>query len=445
VTRISISKKGQTSILFTLGLTMMFGIVGLVSDVGYAYYRKEVAQAAAQSAAVATVRAAIAQSGGVCGNSNVVCQSETSCPSTISGTGSNNAEKGCLYAIANGFTTTGKQKVTIQTGTGAYNGITVTYWAVVKVSESLPQLFSIVTGNRTATLTARSVVGYIPPTNGGCVYVTAPTGAALTTNGNVSLASGCGIQVNSNATNAIDLSGGNTSISVTGSTNGVANQVDEVGGYDCYGQTTGCISPTPTHSVSSGDPMSGIDAVPDPGTCTWTAPAHYGNTQNPTIVPWTSGVTKVCGVVSPGNNDRVQFTAGGTYYFQDGLNVNNGDLIGNGVTFYFPVNSSVSISGNGTITLSPPATGTYQGILMFQDRNNTTTAQVVGNGTSRFAGVLYFPNATLQFGGNGSAVNSSGTTSVVAYNLMLTGNSSYIQGPAASPYLNTYTGYAVIE
>jgi Putative Flp pilus-assembly TadE/G-like len=445
VRRKSNSRIGQTSIMFTLGLTMMFGMVGLVSDVGYAYYRKEVAQAAAQSAATAAVRAAIAQSGGTCGSSNVVCQSETVCPSTISGTGSNNVEKGCLYAMANGFTSTGNQKVTIQTGTGSYNGITVTYWAVVKVSESLPQLFSRVTGHDKATLTARSIVGYIPATNGGCVYVTAPTGAALTTNGNVSMSSGCGIQVNSSSSNAIDLSGGNTSITVTGSSNGVANQVLEVGGYDCYGQTTGCISPTPTHSVSAGDPMSGIDAVADPGTCTWTDPGHYGNSSNPTIVPWTSGVTKVCGMVSPGNNDRVQFTAGGTYYFQDGLNINNGDLIGNGVTFYFPAGSSVSISGNGNISLSAPSSGTYQGVLMFQSRDNLTTAQVVGNGSSRFNGVLYFPNATLKFGGNGSAVNNSGTTSVVAYNLMLTGNSSYIQGPSSSPYLNTYTGYAVIE
>jgi hypothetical protein len=418
--------------------------MGLVTDFGFAYYRKQVAQAAAHAAATATVRNAIAQSGGVCGSSNVVCQSETACPASISGVGTTNVEKGCIYARENGFTTTGNQRVTIQTGTGPYNGVTVTYWAVVKVTEQLPTLFSAVTGNTKTTLTARSIVGYIPPTNGGCVYVIAPDGAALTTNGNTSLSSGCGVQVNSVASNAINLSGGNTSISVTGTSNGQPNQVNVVGGYTCYGQTTGCISPTPnTNSVSSGDPMSGIDAPTDSG-CTQTAPTIKSG-DNITI-PNTSPVNVICGMVTAGNNSGVTFQSGGTYVFRDGLNISNGDISGNGVFFYFESGASVSLSGNGNINLSAPTSGTYEGVLMFQARGNTTAATITGNGSMRVNGVLYFPSAQpLMFGGNGSSVNSSGTTSVVAYNLKLGGNAAYIQGPASSPYLNTFTGYAVIE
>ena len=57
------------------------------------------------------VKAAYAQSSGTisCGSSNVVCAAETSCPANISGNGSNNVEKGCLYAKANGYTTSGRQ------------------------------------------------------------------------------------------------------------------------------------------------------------------------------------------------------------------------------------------------------------------------------------------------------------------------------------------------
>jgi hypothetical protein len=431
--------------MFTLGLTTLFGMMGLVTDFGYAYYRKEVAQAAAQSAAVAAVRAAIAQSGGTCGTNNTVCQSETVCPAVISGTGTTNIDKGCLYAIANGFTSTGKQKVTIQSGSGAYNGVTVNYWAVVKVSEQLPQLFSVVTGNTTATLTARSVVGYIPVTNGGCVYVTAPSGASLTTNGNTSLSSGCGVVVDSNdPTNAINLSGGNTTITVTGTTNGQPNEVDVRGGTSCYGQTTGCISPMPTQiSVNPGDPMSGIDAPTDPGTCDVMASSLNYHGQGATISP-TGSVTKVCGVISPGNNEKVIFQSG-TYYFRDGININNGDISGTGVTFYFPAGSSVSMAGNGNIDLHAPTGGPYQGVLMFQARDNTTAATITGNGSSRVEGVLYFPSAQVMFGGNGTSVNNSGTTSIVAFNLQLKGNSSYIQGPANSPYLNTFSGYAILE
>jgi hypothetical protein len=425
----------------------MFGMVGLVTDIGYAYYRKEVAQAAAHAAAVATVRSAISQSGGVCGSSNVVCQSETACPSSVSGYGSNNVEKGCLYATANGFSTGSKQQVTIQTGTGSYNGVTVTYWAVVKVKEQLPQLFSAILGNKTATLVARSIVGYIPPTNGGCVYVIAPhDSAALSTNGNTSLSSGCGVQVNSDASDAINLSGGNTSLTVTGSSNGQANQVNVVGrnpGYDCYGQTTGCISPTPnTGAVSAGDPMSGIDAPTDNG-CTDTAPSSIGN-NNTYHVQNKAAVNVICGMVTAGNHEAVIFDPG-IYMLRNGMNINNGDISGSGVFFYFESTASVSLAGNGNINLSAPTTGTYQGVLMFQARDNATTAQITGNASMRVNGVLYFPDANLKFGGNGGSTNDSGTTSVVAYHLTLDGNASYIQGPASSPYLNTYAGYAVIE
>ena len=43
--RHSNSQSGQTAVLFTLSLTAVFGMVGLVTDIGYAYYRKETAQA----------------------------------------------------------------------------------------------------------------------------------------------------------------------------------------------------------------------------------------------------------------------------------------------------------------------------------------------------------------------------------------------------------------
>src|SRR5215472_14709418 len=99
--------------MFTLSLTVVFGMVGLVTDLGWAYYRKEAAQAAAQAAALATVKAAMAMSGGVCGSHNVPsCPSDVVCPASIQVTGGiSSVDKGCLYAQKNGYTTTaGKQK-----------------------------------------------------------------------------------------------------------------------------------------------------------------------------------------------------------------------------------------------------------------------------------------------------------------------------------------------
>ena len=44
---------GQAVVMMTLGSLVIFGMVGLVVDVGYGYYLKQEAQAAADSAAMA--------------------------------------------------------------------------------------------------------------------------------------------------------------------------------------------------------------------------------------------------------------------------------------------------------------------------------------------------------------------------------------------------------
>ena len=429
---------GQTAVLYTLMLTTMFGLMGLVTDVGWAFYRKQSAQAAAQAAALATVKAAMA-AGGVCGTNNVVCQAETACPANIVvGTGMTNIEKGCVYAQQNGYTTAGKQKVTLQSGTGTVNGVTVTYWAIAKASEQLPQMFSAVLGNTTANLTARSIVGYVPPNNGGCIYVIAPTGSSMTTNGNTQITTGCGVWVNSNSPTAIDLSGGNTTITVTNP----ATKVQIVGGYNCYGGTTGCISPAPqTGAASAGDPLAGLDNPTD-GVCT-PIPSIGGATV--TLNPGT-----YCGNLSLNGSQNLVMNPG-NYIFKSGggsscgLSASaNSSLTGTGVFMYFKDNCDVSFTGNGAINLSAPTSGMYQGVLMFQARGNTVASALTGGAGQVLNGILYFPDALLQYAGGSSSSINSATATIIAYNLKLAG-SSYIWNAGTSPYLNTFSGYAIIE
>jgi Flp pilus assembly protein TadG len=432
-------KRGQTAIMFTLCLTTMFGVAGLVVDVGWSYYRKQTAQAAAQAAALATVKAALSMSGGTCGSHNVVCQAETACASSIQVSGgTTNVEKGCLYAQANQYTSSGRQKVTLQTGTGAINGVNVTYWAIAKVSEQLPQLFSVVTGNSTMNLTSRSIVGYVPPTNGGCIYVIAPTGAAMTTNGNTQITTGCGIWVNSTASNAINLSGGNTTITVTNPD----TKVEIVGGYNCYGGTSGCITPAPvTGAASAGDPLAGIDP-PTAGSCT---PIPTIGHQAVTLNPGT-----YCGSISLQSSDNVTLNPG-NYIFKSGggnscgLSASaNSTLTGNGVFLFFQDNCSVAFSGNGNINLSAPTSGQYQGVLMYEDRANSTPSALTGGSGQQLNGILYFPDALLHYaGGSSSSINAPAAT-IIAYNLQLDG-SSYIWNAGTSVYLNSFAGYAIIE
>src|SRR5579862_4273454 len=126
------SRSGQTLLMFSTGVLIMFGMLGLVVDAGWAYFRKQAAQAAAQAAATAAVTAAFQSAGSsiTCFSQNVVCQSETNCPA-VQTKATTNIDTGCLYASSNGFATAGRQKVTLTSGTGtppSGNGATPAYW-----------------------------------------------------------------------------------------------------------------------------------------------------------------------------------------------------------------------------------------------------------------------------------------------------------------------------
>jgi Flp pilus assembly protein TadG len=100
--------------LATLSLFTLFGIIGLAVDLGWSYYRKQVAQTAADAAALAAAVVAENNAGTntiTCGSNNVVCQAAAACPTN--GATGNNILSGCLYAKANGFTNSGNQTVTM--------------------------------------------------------------------------------------------------------------------------------------------------------------------------------------------------------------------------------------------------------------------------------------------------------------------------------------------
>jgi hypothetical protein len=62
----------------------------------------------------------------------------------------------------------------------------------------------------------------------------------------------------------------------------------------------------------------------------------------------------------------------------------------------------ISINGNGAINLSPPTSGTYQGISLWQVRSSTNTISVTGNGGSAISGTFYTAKGLLNVTGNGT-------------------------------------------
>src|SRR5690242_4845176 len=91
------ARSGQISIMLALAMVPMFGLIGLVTDIGYMRFIKMSAQTAAEAAAMATVLDLHSTAGGAingCGGI-VVCSSDPSaCPVSIT-TPTNSIQHGC--------------------------------------------------------------------------------------------------------------------------------------------------------------------------------------------------------------------------------------------------------------------------------------------------------------------------------------------------------------
>ena len=171
--------KGQALVMVTLSLVAMCGMLGLATDMGWAYFVKKSAQRAADSAAQAAANQAYTLVGeGTYACTNVTCQTSTSCAAAPNNPPATNIDSGCLYAKQNGFATGGNgghQNVTIEsnvtTPAPTAPGIKVDYWATARVTESIPQLFSAVLQFPFATSSARATAAILDVVVPGSLYL----------------------------------------------------------------------------------------------------------------------------------------------------------------------------------------------------------------------------------------------------------------------------------
>ena len=127
----------------------------------------------------------------------------------------------------------------------------------------------------------------------------------------------------------------------------------------------------------------------------------------------------------------------GTYVIADGTNpdgtVNAGTLStsgstttlsGDGVSFYMDGTSEVHMTGNGTVDITSPTSGTYTGILFYGDpyAPTETSHSVNGGGNISFDGVMYFPTAEVKYNGNGVAASADSISAIIAREVRFGGN-----------------------
>ena len=417
-------RSGQVLMMFTLVMVPMFGLMGLVSDIGYMYFVKTSAQTAAQAAASAAViafKSMVAGSGIACGDPNVVCSaSQTTCPTTIT-TPANPLQSGCMYAQQHGFTGTNKW-VTYQTGVGGTpptaTGIgTTSYWVTYRVGQRVPQFFSSVLGNTSGMVVARASAALTGASD--CIYALNPSlSGAVSVGGTAALTASCGIYVNSNSATALGSNGGGL-ISAT--------EYDVVGGVD----THYALTPTANTGVTPvTDPLAGLaPPASAPYTCDYWNYSAPGWT-NPTLNP---GV--YCGGIHVGNNNYTLNP--GTYILVGGglsTQSANSQISGNGVMIYNTFGATtnhgtqtydpIDINANSVVNLKASNTGTYADILFFEDRNAPPSADSYGGGSSAiYQGVIYAKNAAVTMYGN-SATGATNTI-LVADTIRIVGTSGF--------------------
>ena len=324
------------------------------------------------------------------------------------------------------------------------SGPSAAYWATARVYHTASAWFGGIIGANSLTASVRSSAAAIASSGGGgCIYVLDPSAPNSFLAGNDFQGKfGCGVYVNSSA-NANTAAG--AAMEVTGSAYIQAPSINVVGSYhqDNNGNTS--VPPSTGASVVT-DPLASLPSPTPAATC-----------QSGTFTSWqsseyTPAPGTYCGF-SLGNGMNAQLS-GGTYIINGGtFSIQGGSTLTatGGVMIYLTGGATVNIANGSTVTLSPQTSGSYEGILFYQDRSMTSpgASTIAGGANLNLSGSLYFPHATLDIN-NGTSTNVSAggsTTAIVADMVNFQGGASVFTAATNTSQTGisgvTYTVYLI--
>ena len=419
-------KRGNALVIAAAALPLVLGSAGLASDtIQWALWKRQL-QRAADSGSIAGVHA-IAEDGG----------SRTNVSTAV--------DHDLTYNSHVGITTT---KVVGAPTTGSYTSDP--YAVRVQLSVQKKLSFSGLFMTFTPTITA-AATATIVPSGKYCVISlenTAVTGITATGNADVNL--GCGMITNSTSM---------TAAIATGSTSVTASPIAAVGGIsgsNNWGTGTVLQPFTPAEP----DPFASVPppTFPNPQCpnlnvnanstkTTWngsdykTTPDGYlcfGNmTLNGNVtLPSNSVIVLDGGSLSIGSQANVS-CSNCTFVLSSRNADTNPGSIGN-----------VDINGGATVNLTASNTGTYQGIIVYQDRravngtNANQQSRLNGNSSSVYQGAFYFPNEQITF--NGTAGMQTNCLQLVARTVVYSGNMNINNSCPANSGAHAFDGKKVM-
>ena len=388
---------GQSAIFGAIGAVFVVAVVGLAVDVGNLGYGEHKLQAAAESAALAAALEVTS-----CNGSNACSAMQTAAQSSLNENGVTGS------TIATNCATPTSSTLTLMVNnppcfTGASDpnyGKTGTVEVVL--STTVQTYFARVIGFNNVPLIARAEAA--KTNNPNCIYALDQTGGnAITVDALASLNATCGVIDESKASNAFSC---NLLAAVH------ATKLKITGGLETFlcnatpYPTTGATTPSPA------DPLAWLP-TPTVSSCGSSYSSPYHGANGPLLIVGTATLypdAAYCGgiVILPTANVTFMpgtyvIRSGGLLGLQGGLSIDLASSVsGSGVTFYNygPIGGVNFVAASltlGKVTLTAPTTGTYTGILFFQDSGNTTPDVIAATSSwnTTLEGAYYFPSSTV--------------------------------------------------
>lgn len=351
-------ERGQVLPLVALCLAVIMGFAGMAVDVGYLEYTQRQQQSATDAAAIGGAQQFV-YSG--CGSS----------------AGTTAAQKD---ATTNGYTTGGNTTVAVSippsTGSYAGNNCAVQVQITSPHATFFTQLFGYSGGMNETTQAVATIKG-----SPDCVIMLQPG--------------------QNNNFHGANLTAPNCSIQLNGSADFNAATIDAAGIFE--GDYSGSNN---SGTFTGASPVASLP-VADP--CPEIAGCAYLTNNPPTTSPCTSTYSG-SGPLTPGCYDNLNLNGATVtlqpsstqpYVFEGSLNMNMANITGNGVTIYIAAGASTNFNKTSSLNLSPPTTGDYTGVTIYQVPGNSNGLNL-NSGSSNIQGLFYAPSASLNYNSSGN-------------------------------------------
>ena len=406
------TRRGMITAQVAMSLTVLMGVLAVVLDGGLLLTERRHAQATADAAALAAASDLYFN-----WYTNFGTDPGTAASSALSVANSN--------GYANDIT---RSVVTVNIPPASGNFKNKAGYAEVIVTWNEPRGFSGIFGSGDIPVSARAVAQGLVTGAPATILLLDPTASpALNVTGNATVTVNGSVAINSTAADSMSNTG---NVTVTA---GAFLLAAGAPGYTDTGNVTlkGTIQ---NSQAAMADPLSSL-AAPSTSGLTTQSPSQmtFAGNGSVTLQP---GV--YIGGISITGNYAVTLSPG-IYYLQGGgmSATGNVSLTGSGVTIYNAPNSvsdTINLTGNIVMNLSPPTSGTYDGVTIFQSRTSAAPVSITGNAGSDITGTIYAPDAPVKIVGNSNVEVGS---QYISKTLNIVGNSSFNVGDTGSPVAGT--------